>query len=356
MTASPDSITRAKPPRLALTMGDPAGIGLELAVKTWLAAQSSASAPPYSLVLYADPDAVASTAASAGVADPVAVISDPHAAAEVWPRKLPVIPVPLARPVTPGRPDTANAAAVIRSIELATEVVVRGDAAALVTNPIAKHVLYGAGFSHPGHTEFLAELAARFVGGGPWLPVMMLASDELRVVPLTIHIPLADVPGALTRELIVDTTRIVATSLTHDFGLGQHPRIAVAGLNPHAGENGTIGTEDQHIIGPAIAALREEGLAVTGPHSADTLFHAAARATYDAVIAMYHDQALIPIKTLAFDRGVNVTLGLPFVRTSPDHGTAFDIAGTNAANPTSLQEALLLAARLAANRATATSQ
>ncbi len=337
-------------------MGDPAGIGLELAVKVWQAARSAAAAPPYVLVLYADPDAVAAAAARAGLSDPVAVIDDPNAAAGHWPHKLPVIPVPLARQATPGRPDSANAAAVIRSIELATEAVARGDAAALVTNPIAKHVLYGAGFSYPGHTEFLAELAQRYVGGGPWLPVMMLASDELRVVPLTIHIPLVDVPGALTRELIVDTARIIATSLTRDFGLGQRPRIAVAGLNPHAGENGTIGTEDQHIIAPAIAALREEGLAVTGPHSADTLFHAAARATYDAVIAMYHDQALIPIKTLAFDRGVNVTLGLPFVRTSPDHGTAFDIAGTSTANPASLQEALLLAARLATNRATAPSQ
>jgi 4-hydroxythreonine-4-phosphate dehydrogenase len=266
-----------------------------------------------------------------------------------------VVPIPLARPVEPGRPDPANGAAVIAAIEQATAAVVRGEAAAVVTNPIAKGVLYKAGFTHPGHTEFLADLASRLVGNGPWRPVMLLASDELRVVPLTIHIPLAEVPKALSQELIVETACILNDALVRDFGLGveRRPRIAVTGLNPHAGEDGAMGTEEQTIIAPAIASLRQQGLDVTGPHPADTLFHAEARAGYDAVIAMYHDQALIPIKTLAFDRAVNVTLGLPFVRTSPDHGTAFDIAGTGKASAASLSAALDLAAQMAANRAKA---
>lgn len=342
-------------PLLALTMGDPAGVGLELTLKIWREAQSAA--PPYALALYADPTAVAEYARRAGLPDPCIRISDPREAQAHWPARLPVVAVALARPVVPGVPDAANAPAVIASIEQATAAVAYGQAAALVTNPIAKSVLYQAGFAHPGHTEFLAELASRFAGGGPWRPVMMLASEELRVVPLTVHIPLASVPAALSQELIVETARIVEAALERDFALGggQRPRIAVAGLNPHAGESGTMGREEQDIIAPAIASLSAEGLAISGPHSADTLFHGQARAGYDAVIAMYHDQALIPIKTLAFDRAVNVTLGLPFVRTSPDHGTAFDIAGTGRASPASLAAALSLAARLAENRAAARS-
>ena len=341
------------PPLLALTMGEPAGVGLELTLKIWHAASAVAGSRPYALVLYADPAAVTAYALRAGLPDPGVVVTHPQDAHALWPARLPIMPVRLGHAIEPGRPDAANAAAVIASIEQATAAVAAGHAAALVTNPIAKSVLYEAGFTHPGHTEFLAELADRYVGGGPWRPVMMLASDELRVVPLTVHIPLAAVPGALTVALIMDTVRILEAALVRDFALGgsSRPRIAVAGLNPHAGEGGAMGTEEQRIIAPAIAALRAEGLAITGPHSADTLFHAEARAGYDAVIAMYHDQALIPIKTLAFDRAVNVTLGLPFVRTSPDHGTAFDIAGSGRASPASLTAALVMAARLAANRA-----
>ncbi|MCL4768416.1 MAG: 4-hydroxythreonine-4-phosphate dehydrogenase PdxA [Hyphomicrobiaceae bacterium] len=336
-------------------MGEPAGVGLELTLKIWRAAATTPqAAPPYALLLYADPAAVAAYAGRAGLPDPCAVVATPREARTLWPERLPVMPVRLACAVEPGRPDAANAAAVIASIEEATAAVVGGDAAALVTNPIAKSVLYGAGFAHPGHTELLAELAGRLVGGRTWRPVMLLASDELRVVPLTVHIPLAAVPRGLSRDLIVETVRILEEALLRDFALGGgRPRIAVAGLNPHAGEGGALGTEERQIIAPAIADLRAEGLAVTGPHSADTLFHAEARAGYDAAVAMYHDQALIPIKTLAFDRAVNVTLGLPFVRTSPDHGTAFDIAGSGRASPASLAAALALAARLAANRAKA---
>ncbi len=351
MSKTPDHLRR--PPLLALTMGDPAGIGPELTLKIWQAAAQASTRPTFDLVTYADPGVLAACAQQAGIADPTAVVGRIEDARELWPRRLPVLPVALARTVNPGRPDSANAGAVIAAIEQATSAVVRGEADAIVTNPIAKHVLYEAGFSHPGHTEFLAELAQRLVGNGPYLPVMMLASEELRVVPLTIHIPVAAVPRALSHDLIVKTVRIVASGLARDFGIQGQPRIAVAGLNPHAGEGGAIGTEEQTIIAPAIAALQADGLAVTGPHSADTLFHAAARTGYDAVVAMYHDQALIPIKTLAFDSGVNVTLGLPFVRTSPDHGTAFDIAGRGIANPSSLDAALRLGARLANNRAAA---
>lgn len=345
-------------------MGDPAGIGLELTLKVWHAAQGShggsaqgpqGNSQPYAVVLHGDCAALAEYARRAGLPDPSVRVNDPQEALAHWPERLPVIPVELARPVVPGKPDPANAPAVIASIEQATAAVVSGQAAALLTNPIAKSVLYEAGFAHPGHTEFLAELASRFAGGGPWRSVMMLASDELRVVPLTVHVPLAAVPSSLSPELIIETARIVDAALRRDFALGGggRPRIAVAGLNPHAGESGTMGREEQDIIAPALASLRAEGLAITGPHSADTLFHAEARARYDAVIAMYHDQALIPIKTLAFDRAVNVTLGLPFLRTSPDHGTAFDIAGTGRASPASLAAALSLAARLAQNRAAA---
>jgi 4-hydroxythreonine-4-phosphate dehydrogenase len=244
-----------------------------------------------------------------------------------------------------GRPDPAFASATIESIERAVGYVRSGEASAIVTNPIAKHVLYEAGFRFPGHTEFLGALAAQW--GERAQPVMMLWSRELSVVPVTIHIPLADAPGALTRELIASTARIVAADLHDRFGIAR-PRLAIAGLNPHAGEGGAMGREEIETIGPAIAELRAEGLDVSGPHPADTMFHAAARARYDVALTMYHDQGLIPIKTLAFDTGVNVTLGLPFIRTSPDHGTAFDIAGKGLANPTSLIEAARLAARLAA--------
>jgi 4-hydroxythreonine-4-phosphate dehydrogenase len=271
--------------------------------------------------------------------------------------QLPVLHVPGAVASVPGRPDARNGRAVIAAIDLAVSAVMRGDASAVVTNPIAKHVLHETGFRHPGHTEYLGALAAQHRPGRQIMPVMMLAAEEpvIRVVPLTVHEPISRVPGLITAALIIETARITHTALVEQFGIA-HPRIAMAGLNPHAGEHGSIGTEDRDIIAPAIAALRAEGLTVSGPHSADTLFHGSARTTYDAVIAMYHDQALIPIKTLAFDTGVNLTLGLPFVRTSPDHGTAFDIAGRGVASPSSLIAALKMAARLGAQRAAHTLQ
>jgi 4-hydroxythreonine-4-phosphate dehydrogenase len=260
-----------------------------------------------------------------------------------------VLHTPLATRANAGSPDTANAPAIIGAIEAAVASVMRGEASAVVTNPIAKHVLKSAAFPFPGHTEFLGALAERHTGK-PARPVMMLVSHDLRVVPLTVHCALADVPQAITRPLIFETVRTTYAALRRDFGISA-PRIWVAGLNPHAGEEGTMGREEVDTIGPAIADLRAEGLSVSGPYSADTLFHAAARRGYDAVIAMYHDQALIPLKTIGFDEGVNVTLGLPFVRTSPDHGTAFDIAGQGRASPSSFIEALKLASAIAAARA-----
>jgi 4-hydroxythreonine-4-phosphate dehydrogenase len=246
----------------------------------------------------------------------------------------------------PGRPDASSAPAAIAAIRRAVDDVLADAAHAIVTNPVAKSVLYQGGFADPGHTEFLARLA-REASGGPARPVMMLWAPELAVVPVTIHIPLREVSTRLTSELIIATGRIVARDLVEKFGVVK-PRLALAGLNPHAGEEGSLGAEDRTVVAPAVAQLRAEGIDARGPLPADTMFHAAARASYDAALCMYHDQALIPIKTLAFDRAVNLTLGLPFVRTSPDHGTAFDIAGTGRADPSSLIAALKLAARLAA--------
>jgi len=327
-------------------MGDPAGIGIDIL----LAARHRPGATPLPpLVVYGCPETLDARARKLGIAVDCVAISVPGDAAHLGPGQLGIIAVPCPAPVTAGQPDPRNGAAVIRAIERAVADVAGGRAGGVVTCPIAKATLYASGFRHPGHTEFLAELAARHVPGRTFTPVMMLAAEELRVVPLTIHVPLADVPRLLTQALIVDTVRITAAALAGDFGIAR-PRIAVAGLNPHAGESGTIGREETTIIAPALEALRAEGLDVIGPLSADTMFHAAARARYDAAIAMYHDQALIPIKTLAFDRGVNVTLGLPFVRTSPDHGTAFDIAGTGRADVTSFFEAVRLAATLASRR------
>jgi 4-hydroxythreonine-4-phosphate dehydrogenase len=265
----------------------------------------------------------------------------PEEAASAFATALPVMPLGIPVAARPGEPDPASAAATVRSIETAVALVRAGRARAVVTNPIAKHVLYEAGFRHPGHTEFLAALA----GDPPPHPVMMLWSEGLAVVPVTVHIPLSEVPRRLTTDLIVETGRIVARDLRARFGVAS-PRLALAGLNPHAGESGTMGSEDEAVVRPAVERLNAEGIAARGPVPADTLFHARARAGYDAVLAMYHDQALIPIKTIAFDDAVNVTLGLPFVRTSPDHGTAFDIAGRGIARPDSLMAALRLAGRL----------
>jgi 4-hydroxythreonine-4-phosphate dehydrogenase len=325
---------------IALTAGDPAGIGPDVTLQAWQL-QHEAGFPPFALL--GDVDHLGRRAALLGMDVPLAVISDISEADRIFPGALPVLPVPLPESVEPGRPSASSAPAIIASIETAVHLAMSGKAQAVVTNPIAKHVLIAAGFPHPGHTEYLGALAQ--AQGAQASPVMMLCGPDLRVVPVTIHIPLARVPKELTAERIIETTQVTAKGLMRWFGISR-PRLALTGLNPHAGEGGIMGDEEQTIIGPALAALREQGLDVSGPHPADTIFHARARRTYDAVIAMYHDQALIPLKTLAFDDGVNVTLGLPFIRTSPDHGTAFDIAGTGKAMPDSLVAALRLAARM----------
>ncbi|MBX9861291.1 MAG: 4-hydroxythreonine-4-phosphate dehydrogenase PdxA [Hyphomicrobium sp.] len=331
---------------LALTMGDPAGIGLDISLAAWLARDAHALAP---FAFFGDPEALGARAAALGLDVPVAVVGDPREAQEAFATRFPVCAIACAAPVAAGTPDARNARAVVDAIDSAVLAVRDGRARAVVTNPISKAVLMTDGFSHPGHTEYLGALAAAHFGMAAPNPVMLLASEELRVVPLTVHIPLARVAGAISTEAIIATAKILHASLQSDFGFVR-PRIAVTGLNPHAGEDGRLGSEDQALIAPAIAALVRDGLDVTGPYPADTLFHAAARATYDAVLAMYHDQALIPIKTLAFDRGVNVTIGLPFVRSSPDHGTAFSLAGTGGAQATSLIEALKMADAIARKR------
>jgi 4-hydroxythreonine-4-phosphate dehydrogenase len=335
-------------PRLpiALTMGDAAGIGPELAILAWRDRKLHGLLP---FAIYADLDLMRSVAASLGSDLPIVDVSEVGECAGVFDRALPVVSVALNQPARAGEPTPANGAATILSIKRAVADVAAKRASAVVTNPIAKAVLYQSGFAHPGHTEYLGELAKEFWPADSVQPVMMLCSSQLRVVPVTIHVPLKDVPALLTTAKIVETARVVALALRRDFGIAS-PRLAITGLNPHAGEDGTIGTEDRDVIGPAVGALRRDGLDVTGPQAADTLFHAAARQKYDAAIAMYHDQALIPIKTLAFDEGVNVTLGLPFVRTSPDHGTAFGIAGKGIASAASLIAALKLAADMSARR------
>ncbi len=318
-----------RPAPVALSCGEPAGIGPELAEAAW---QALGAACPFFWI--GDP-------AHLPGAVPHVVLRAPSDATDAAPRGLPVLPLALQGPRVPGTAQPAHAAGVIAAIETGVTLVQEGLASALCTLPIHKQALQdGAGFGFPGHTEFLGHLA------GVDEVVMMLASDQLRVVPATIHIPLAEVPAALTPALLETRIRITHAALRERFGIAR-PRLAVAGLNPHAGEGGKIGREEITFITPLIEQLRAEGMQITGPHSADTLFHAAARTRYDAAIAMYHDQALIPIKTLDFDRGVNVTLGLPFIRTSPDHGTAFDIAGKGRANPTSTVEALRLAWRMA---------
>ncbi len=328
---------------LALTIGEPAGIGPDITIAAWQHRAENQTPPFY---LLGNTEFIRRRAQALGVDVPVSEIK-PQDAASTFARALPVVNI--GSPVTakPGLPDPTSAPIAIAAIRRAVTDVTNGAAAAVVTNPIAKSVLYEAGFAHPGHTEFLAELAAH-EGQAP-LPVMLLWSPTLAVVPVTIHVPLREAIAQLTSELIVTTSRILVTDLIKRFGIAR-PRLAIAGLNPHAGEGGSLGHEDQTVVAPAVAALRAEGTDARGPLPADTMFHAAARRTYDCAVCMYHDQALIPIKTLAFDEGVNVTLGLPFIRTSPDHGTAFDIAGTGRANPSSLIAALHLAARMAASQ------
>lgn len=323
---------------LALTMGEPAGIGGEIALKAW-EARRERNVPPFFVI--DDLDRLGRLAARLAWNVPVAAAT-PETAASLFPHALPVVPLRVPRPVVAGKPDPGNAQAVIDSIKEGAELTQGGRAAALVTNPIQKETLYAAGFSYPGHTEYLAALGNSDVA-------MMLVCPGLRVVPVTIHQPLRDAMATLTTERIVAAGRIAAQALARDFGIAK-PRLAVAGLNPHAGENGTMGREEIEIIAPAVAALQADGIAAAGPFPADTMFHAAARRRYDAALCMYHDQALIPLKTIDFDGGVNVTLGLTFIRTSPDHGTALDIAGTGRANPASLIAALKLAGDMAEAR------
>lgn len=312
-------------------MGDPAGIGGEIAVKAW---RSGVVRVPFFCI--DDPARLRAY----GV-DVTEITSPADAVAATG---LPVLPQCLSAPASAGAPVHANAAAVIRSIDRAVELTLSGEAAAVVTNPINKKALYdGADFAHPGHTEYLAHLTDAPIS------VMMLAAPGLRVIPVTIHIPLSAAPKALTTSLIIETGVIVAEALMRDFGVPA-PRIAVAGLNPHAGEGGTMGMEDIAIIAPAVAEMVARGIDAFGPLPADTMFHEAARAKYDAALCMYHDQALIPVKMLDFAKGVNVTLGLPIIRTSPDHGVAYDIAGQGVADPSSLIEALNLAADMAERR------
>jgi 4-hydroxythreonine-4-phosphate dehydrogenase len=332
----------AKP--LALTSGEPAGIGPDITIKAWLR-RIELKLPPFYLL--GDCDLIRERAKTLGLDIKLADAS-PEDALATFANALPVVATGSVATARPGQPDDTSANAAISSIRQAVGDVVAGRASAVVTNPIAKSVLYRAGFRHPGHTEFLAELAS--AGGYTPQPVMMLWSSVLAVVPVTIHLPLRDAVSALSSNLIVTTVRIVVADLKTRFGLAR-PRLVLSGLNPHAGEDGTLGTEELSIVAPAIDTLRAEGIDVRGPLPADTMFHEAMRKTYDCAICMYHDQALIPIKTLAFEDAVNVTLGLPFIRTSPDHGTAFDIAGTGRANPSSLIAALRLAARMAAQSA-----
>jgi 4-hydroxythreonine-4-phosphate dehydrogenase len=318
---------------VAVTCGDPSGIGYDVILGAWQALRDEV---PFFVI--GDPAHLPEDAAAV-------IIECPAKAGVAMQDGLPMLPHAFPRQARPGHPAPDNARAVVEVIARAVTLVQDKQAAALTTAPISKKELADhAGFAFPGHTEFLADLT------GSAHPVMMIVSDALKVVPVTIHIPLAEVPGALSKDLIVDTLRVTHHAMERDFGI-KAPRIAVAGLNPHAGEGGMLGGEDDAMIRPACAALRADGVNVTDPLPADTMFHPGARANYDVAVCMYHDQALVPAKTLAFDTGVNVTLGLPIVRTSPDHGTAFDIAGQGLAKPSSMIEAIRLAASMAAGRA-----
>jgi 4-hydroxythreonine-4-phosphate dehydrogenase len=332
---------------LALTLGEPAGIGPDLALAIWRR-RAELDIPPFYIV--GDADFLDRRAKQLGLRVPMEIVK-PDRAVAAFRTALPVVALEVTVTAEPGRPDRSSAPAAIAAIRRGVADVMAGSAAAIVTNPVAKNVLYKSGFAEPGHTEFLATLVQEACGQSP-RPVMMLWSPELAVVPVTIHLPLKEIFEHLSVGLVVETGRIVAHDLVTRFSVAR-PRLAIAGLNPHAGEAGTLGEEDRAVVAPAVAALRAEGIDAKGPLPADSMFHAQARSSYDAALCMYHDQALIPIKTLAFDHAVNVTLGLPFVRTSPDHGTAFDIAGKGTADPTSLIAALRLAARLAGSASTA---
>lgn len=328
-------------PPLALTMGEPAGIGPEITLKAW-AARHTQALPPFFVI--GDPDLYRNLASSLGLDIPVETVAAPAGAAALFARALPVLPLVLAERPRPGHLAPANARMVIEAIDTACDLTLAGKTSGLVTNPIHKRALYEAGLRVPGHTEYLAARS----GGAT--PVMMLSCPDLRVVPVTVHQPLKDIASSLTTGMIEEKGVILARALRFDLGIDR-PRIAVAGLNPHAGEEGHLGREEIDIVAPALDAIRHAGAEVAGPLSADTMFHAAARARYDAALCMYHDQALIPLKTIGFEHGVNTTLGLPLVRTSPDHGTALDIAGRGHAHPGSLIEAVRLAGIIAHNRA-----
>lgn len=333
---------------LALSMGDPAGIGPDISLQAW-ADRASNALPAF--VVVGDLEQLRERARILGLDIPIERVDTTDSVHEAFASALPVFPVKLPAKVKPGVPDAASAAAIIEAIDICVQWVQSGKARAVVTNPINKRLLYEAGFKHPGHTEYLAELCTT-----PTFtprPVMMLTCGELRVVPVTVHIPLKQVPGALTQQMIVETVEITARELRGSFGVST-PSLAVTGLNPHTGEEGTLGREEIETIAPAIETLKARGIDVTGPFPADAIFQKRTRNQYDAIVAMYHDQALIPVKTLAFDSTVNVTLGLPIIRTSPDHGTAYELAGTGEANPGSLIESLKLAAALAARRMAST--
>ena len=328
---------------LALTLGDPAGVGPEIIVKAWRALSHDGPA----FLVVGDAQALASAPAAAGV--PIRTVGRAEQALGLFRQALPVLDLPLTTEVLAGQPSAANAPQIIRWIETAVGLALVGAVSGVVTAPIAKAPLYEAGFKFPGHTEFLAELTAPANQPGARGPIMMLTARDLRVALVTIHEPLSRVPSLMTIERVVNAGLVTAQALRHDFGIAR-PRLAVAGLNPHAGESGGLGREEIEVIEPAVRALRDLGVDAQGPYPADSLFHEDARARYDAVLCQYHDQALIPVKMLDFWGGVNVTLGLPVVRTSPDHGTGFDIAGRGQARPDSLIAAIRLADSIAAHR------
>jgi 4-hydroxythreonine-4-phosphate dehydrogenase len=332
------------PLALALTLGEPAGIGPDITLAAW-ARRRELDLPAFYVI--GDPQCLAERAGRLGLDVAIETVTA-NAAGAVFRRALPVISLDMPATAKPGQPDASSAPVAIASIDRAVADVLAGAAAAVVTNPVAKSVLYKGGFTDPGHTEYLAKLAFERTGSPAW-PVMMLWSPEVAVVPVTIHVPYKEVPQRLTRDLIFETGRVVAHDLANRFGIA-HPRLAVAGLNPHAGEDGAMGKEDAAVVKPAIERLVADGIDARGPLPADTMFHDAARRTYDAALCMYHDQALVPLKALDFDQGVNMTLGLPFVRTSPDHGTAFDIAGTGKADFVNMNAAIAYARKLAAAR------
>ncbi|MFS0771340.1 4-hydroxythreonine-4-phosphate dehydrogenase PdxA [Sphingomonas sp. 1P08PE] len=328
------------PGPLAVSLGDPAGIGPEIVAKAW-EARGARSLPPFFAV--GDPRSVARVWSG-----PVTVIDSPGAAANVFDRALPVLGIESEGTIVPGQPDPAGARCALRSLELGADLTISGAAVALVTGPVSKAQLYAIGFLHPGQTEFVADRCGVATADA----VMMLAGPGLRVVPMTTHVPLHEVPALLTEDLIVTKVRATLHGLRTLFGI-DCPRLALAGLNPHAGENGAIGREEIAVMIPAVSRLRAEGVDIAGPLAADTMFHPRARARYDAALCAYHDQALVPLKTLFFDDGVNITLGLPIVRTSPDHGTAFALAGRNEAEPGAMIAAIVMAAEASARRAAA---